>query len=103
MTPNISLTATSIIGITPCGRWTPQRGGASNLTLCETNGGKLVPEVTRITSDIVARFGGERVGVHCRNDSGLGVAVSLAGIDAGASLVQGTMNGYGERVGNANW
>lgn len=78
------------------------RGGASNLTLCETNGGKLVPEVTRITSDIVARFGGDRVGVHCHNDSGLGVAVSLAGIDAGATLVQGTMNGYGERVGNAN-
>jgi 2-isopropylmalate synthase len=42
------------------------------------------------------------VGVHCHNDSGLGVAVSLAGIDSGATLVQGTMNGYGERVGNAN-
>jgi 2-isopropylmalate synthase len=43
-----------------------------------------------------------RVGVHCHNDSGLGVAVTLAGVDAGATLVQGTMNGYGERVGNAN-
>ena len=40
------------------------RGGATNLTLCETNGGKLVPEVTRIAADIVARFGGDRVGVH---------------------------------------
>lgn len=78
------------------------RGGASNLTLCETNGGKLVPEVTRIVAAAVARFGGDKVGVHCHNDSGLGVAVSLAGIDAGATLVQGTMNGYGERVGNAN-
>ncbi len=78
------------------------RGGASNLSLCETNGGKLVPEVTRIVAAVVARFGADKVGVHCHNDSGLGVAVSLAGIDAGATLVQGTMNGYGERVGNAN-
>jgi 2-isopropylmalate synthase len=78
------------------------RGGASNLSLCETNGGKLVPEVWRIASEVVKRFGGDKVGVHCHNDSGVGVAVSLAGIDAGATLVQGTMNGYGERVGNAN-
>ncbi|HWA88183.1 MAG TPA: citramalate synthase [Opitutus sp.] len=78
------------------------KGGASNLTLCETNGGKLVPEVARITAAAVKRFGGDRVGVHCHNDSGLGVAVSLAGIAAGATLVQGTINGYGERVGNAN-
>jgi 2-isopropylmalate synthase len=78
------------------------RGGASNLTLCETNGGKLVPQVTAITAAAVARFGAEKVGVHCHNDSGLGVAVTLAGVDAGATLVQGTMNGYGERVGNAN-
>ncbi len=78
------------------------RGGAANLTLCETNGGKLVPQVAAITADVVRRFGAGMVGIHCHNDSGLGVAVSLAGIDAGASLVQGTMNGYGERVGNAN-
>ncbi len=78
------------------------RGGASNLSLCETNGGKLVPEVLHITAAVVKRFGGDLVGIHCHNDSGLGVAVSLAGIEAGATLVQGTMNGYGERVGNAN-
>jgi len=78
------------------------RGGAGNLSLCETNGGKLVPEVARITAAAVERFGGDRIGVHCHNDSGLGVAVSLAGIAAGATLVQGTINGYGERVGNAN-
>jgi len=78
------------------------RAGAANLSLCETNGGKLVPEVSRITAAAVARFGGDRVGIHCHNDSGLGAAVSLAAIEAGASLVQGTMNGYGERVGNAN-
>jgi 2-isopropylmalate synthase len=78
------------------------RGGASNLTLCETNGGKLVPEVGRIVGAAVARFGGDKIGVHCHNDSGLGVAVSLAGLEAGATLLQGTINGYGERVGNAN-
>jgi 2-isopropylmalate synthase len=78
------------------------RGGASNLSLCETNGGKLVPQVLAITGEAVKRFGAERVGIHCHNDSGLGVAVTLAGVDAGATLVQGTMNGYGERVGNAN-
>jgi 2-isopropylmalate synthase len=78
------------------------RGGASNLSLCETNGGKLVPQVLAITADVVRRFGPEKVGVHCHNDSGLGVAVTLAGVEAGATLVQGTVNGYGERVGNAN-
>ena len=78
------------------------RGGASNLSLCETNGGKLVDQVRSITAEAVARFGADRVGVHCHNDSGLGVAVSLAGISAGARLVQGTINGFGERVGNAN-
>jgi len=51
---------------------------------------------------VVKEFGADKVGVHCHNDSGLGVALSLAGIAAGATLVQGTMNGYGERVGNAN-
>jgi 2-isopropylmalate synthase len=78
------------------------RGGASNLTLCETNGGKLVPQVLAITSEAVRRFGSDKVGIHCHNDSGLGAAVTLAGVEAGASLVQGTINGYGERVGNAN-
>ncbi len=78
------------------------RGGAVNLSLCETNGGKLVPQVRDITAAMVKRFGGERIGVHCHNDSGLGAAGTLAGVEAGATLVQGTMNGYGERVGNAN-
>ncbi|MBI5692594.1 MAG: citramalate synthase [Verrucomicrobia bacterium] len=78
------------------------RGGASNLTLCDTNGGTLVDEFKEIVGRAVREFGAERVGVHCHNDSGLGVALSLAGVAAGATLVQGTMNGYGERVGNAN-
>jgi 2-isopropylmalate synthase len=79
-----------------------QRGGAANLTLCDTNGGTLVDDLKEIVARVVREFGGERVGVHCHNDSGLGVAVSLAGIAAGATLVQGTINGYGVRTGNAN-
>jgi 2-isopropylmalate synthase len=78
------------------------RGGAANLTLCDTNGGTLVDEFKEVVARAVKEFGPEKVGVHCHNDSGLGVALSLAGVAAGATLVQGTMNGYGERVGNAN-
>ena len=79
-----------------------KRGGAANLSLCDTNGGTLVDDLKEIVARIVHEFGGGQVGVHCHNDSGLGVAVSLAGIAAGATLVQGTINGYGERTGNAN-
>ncbi|MCB1122650.1 MAG: citramalate synthase, partial [Verrucomicrobiae bacterium] len=77
-------------------------GGAEFVVLCDTNGGKLVSEIEEITAKVVSRFPGVPVGVHCHNDSGVGVAVSLAGVDAGATMVQGTMNGYGERNGNAN-
>lgn len=77
-------------------------GGASFLTLCDTNGGMLVPRITAITEAVVQAFPDTPVGMHCHNDSGLGVAVTLAGIEAGATMVQGTMNGYGERTGNAN-
>ena len=79
-----------------------KRGGAINLTLCDTNGGKLVSELQAIVGKVVAHFPETAVGVHCHNDSGLGVALSLAGVESGASLIQGTMNGYGERNGNAN-
>lgn len=79
-----------------------QKGGASCLSLCDTNGGMLVDVLGEVTAAVVARFPRLAIGVHCHNDSGLGVAVSLAGVAAGASLVQGTMNGYGERNGNAN-
>ncbi|MDF3057187.1 MAG: transferase [Rariglobus sp.] len=78
------------------------RGGAGNLSLCDTNGGTLVDDFKTIVSRVVKEFGGDKVGVHCHNDSGLGVALTLAGVGAGASLVQGTANGYGERTGNAN-
>jgi 2-isopropylmalate synthase len=79
-----------------------RRGGAANLTLCDTNGGTMVDDFRETVARVVREFGGENVGVHCHNDSGLGVAVSLAGVAAGATLVQGTINGYGERTGNAN-
>jgi len=78
------------------------RGGASNLSLCDTNGGSLVDDFKAIVGRVVNEFGGDKVGVHCHNDSGLGAALTLAGISTGATLVQGTANGYGERTGNAN-
>ncbi|MBC8040681.1 MAG: citramalate synthase [Opitutaceae bacterium] len=78
------------------------RGGASNLSVCDTNGGTLVDDFKTIVGRVVKEFGSDKVGVHCHNDSGLGVALTLAGVGAGASLVQGTANGYGERTGNAN-
>ena len=79
-----------------------QRGGADFLVLCETNGGKLVTPFSKATAEVVERFPDTPIGVHCHNDAGVGVAVSLAGVEAGATMVQGTMNGYGERNGNAN-
>jgi len=78
------------------------KGGASNLTLCDTNGGTLVNDFEAIVRRVVGEFGADQVGVHCHNDAGLGAALSLAGVNAGAKLVQGTVNGYGERTGNAN-
>ena len=62
----------------------------------------MVDEVKRIVGEVVARVGPGKVGVHCHNDCGLGVAVSMAGVQSGAVLVQGTINGFGERTGNAN-
>lgn len=78
------------------------RGGASNLTLCDTNGGTMVDDLKAIVARVVSEFGADKVGVHTHNDCGLAVANSLAGVSAGAVLVQGTMNGYGERTGNAD-
>ena len=77
-------------------------GGADWLVLCDSNGGKLTGEVGEMTATVVEKFPHLRVGVHCHNDIGLGVAVSLAGVESGATMVQGTINGYGERNGNAN-
>ncbi|MDF9826758.1 2-isopropylmalate synthase [Ereboglobus sp. PH5-10] len=81
---------------------TALKNGASNLTLCDTNGGTLAHDFEKIVARVVGEFGPEKVGIHTHNDSGLAVALSLSGIAAGARLVQGTVNGYGERTGNAN-
>jgi 2-isopropylmalate synthase len=76
--------------------------GAENVTLCDTNGSSLPFEVAQATRAVVDRFGGERVGIHTHNDAECAVASSIAAVQEGATLVQGTMNGIGERCGNAN-
>jgi 2-isopropylmalate synthase len=76
--------------------------GAENVTLCDTNGSSLPGQVAEATAAAVARVGSERVGIHTHNDTECAVANSIAAVEQGASLVQGTMNGLGERCGNAN-
>ena len=75
--------------------------GAEVAALCDTNGGMLPPWVSDVVHDVLESTGG-RVGIHCHNDTGCAVANSLAAVDAGATHVQGTINGYGERTGNAD-
>lgn len=76
--------------------------GADVLALCDTNGGSLPFEIETIVADVVAHFPNVCVGIHCHNDTGCAVASTLAAVRAGARQVQGTINGYGERVGNAD-
>ncbi len=76
--------------------------GARWAVLCDTNGGALPGEVGEIVAAVAARVGGGRLGVHAHDDTGNAVANSLAALDAGARQVQGTLNGLGERCGNAN-
>jgi 2-isopropylmalate synthase len=77
--------------------------GAETVTLCDTNGSSLPSQVASATSDAIGALGGAvRVGIHCHNDAECGVANSLAAVEVGARQVQGTMNGCGERTGNAN-
>lgn len=75
--------------------------GADLIVLCETNGGALPEFVGEVTAQVVAHLG-KPVGIHTHNDGGVGVANALAAVRAGANQVQGTINGYGERVGNCN-
>ena len=78
-----------------------ERAGADVVTLCDTNGGSLPAEVAELTR--YARTNLKvRLGIHTHDDIGLGVANALASVDAGATHVQGTLNGYGERTGNCN-
>ncbi|MFH0908778.1 MAG: citramalate synthase [bacterium] len=78
-----------------------KEAGADRLVLCDTNGGTLYADVGAITREVIKAFGSD-VGIHTHNDSELGVANSLEAIRAGAMHVQGTINGFGERCGNAN-
>lgn len=79
-----------------------REGGAEFLVLCDTNGGTQIKEFAEMVSVAIERNPGASIGVHCHNDCGLGVALSLTGAERGATMIQGTINGYGERVGNAN-
>ena len=76
-------------------------GGADWVVLCDTNGGTMPHEVAEIT-EVVMREIGIPVGIHTHDDTGVAVANALSSIQAGATQVQGTINGYGERVGNCN-
>ncbi|MEM5521810.1 citramalate synthase [Sulfitobacter sp. AS59] len=77
--------------------------GARWIVLCDTNGGTLPAEVARITAEVIAAgIPGTHLGIHTHNDTENAVACSLAAVDAGARQIQGTLNGLGERCGNAN-
>lgn len=79
-----------------------RRGGAEAIVLCDTNGGTLPTEIFEIVSEIRAAFLDVSLGIHTHNDGECAVANTLAGVQAGANHIQGTINGYGERCGNAN-
>jgi 2-isopropylmalate synthase len=77
-------------------------GGARWIILCDTNGGTLPHEVAEIVSEVIKVIPGSKLGIHAHNDTGNAVANSLTAIHAGVRQVQGTINGLGERCGNAN-
>jgi 2-isopropylmalate synthase len=78
-----------------------EKGGADLVVLCDTNGGCLPSDIARITTTARGKLTA-RLGIHTHDDIGLGVANALVALEAGASHVQGTINGYGERTGNCN-
>jgi 2-isopropylmalate synthase len=78
------------------------RGGAETVVLCDTNGGALPWEVAQITTEVMSHSLEVSLGIHTHNDGECGVANTLAAVQQGAVHVQGTINGYGERCGNAN-
>ncbi|HMB48374.1 MAG TPA: citramalate synthase [Afifellaceae bacterium] len=84
-----------------CAR-TALEAGARWVILCDTNGGTLPDEVARIVEDVIQIVPGDKLGIHAHNDTGQAVANSLAAVRAGARQIQGTLNGIGERCGNAN-
>ncbi|WP_223670655.1 citramalate synthase [Kangiella shandongensis] len=76
--------------------------GVDNVTLCDTNGGSMPQEIAAAVTSIRQQFPQLSLGIHCHNDCDMAVANSLLAVSSGASLIQGTVNGYGERCGNAN-
>src|SRR5262252_6707231 len=78
------------------------QAGARWIVLCDTNGGVLPDDVERIVGEVTKLIPGDRLGIHCHNDTENAVANSLAAVRAGVRQVQGTLNGLGERCGNAN-
>ncbi len=78
------------------------KNGARWIVLCDTNGGTLPDEISEIVKKVVKIIPSENLGIHCHNDTGNAVANSIAAIKAGVRQVQGTINGLGERCGNAN-
>ena len=81
---------------------TAANAGAKAIALCDTNGGMMPWDIEAITRIVVESLGDTMIGVHMHNDGGLAVANSIAGVRAGATMVQGCFNGYGERTGNAD-
>ena len=80
-----------------------RQAGARWIVLCDTNGGTLPAEVGQITGAVIAAgIPGDHLGIHCHNDTENAVACTLAAVDAGVRQIQGTLNGLGERCGNAN-
>lgn len=80
---------------------TAQDAGAKAIVLCDTNGGSLTSEISKVVSELRLLIS-VTLGIHCHNDASLAVANSIAAVEAGADMVQGTINGYGERCGNAD-
>ena len=76
--------------------------GARWIVLCDTNGGALPHEIARIVAEVAKRIPGDRLGIHCHNDTGNAIAGSLAAVRAGVRHIQGSLNGLGERCGNAD-
>jgi len=81
---------------------TAYKSGAKSIVLCDTNGGTLPYEIYDIICEVTKKIPGENLGIHCHNDTGNAVANSLMAVQAGVRQVQGTINGLGERCGNAN-
>jgi 2-isopropylmalate synthase len=83
---------------------TALRAGAERVVMCDTNGGMLPSRITAAVTELMARLeiGGDRLGIHCQNDTSCAVANTIAAVEAGVTHLQCTANGYGERPGNAD-